>query len=44
MSTERYAEEFKIEVVKQITDRGHPTAEMAGRLNGRRVANCCLIQ
>jgi transposase len=32
MSSKRYPEEFKIEAVKQVTDRGHPAAEVATRL------------
>ncbi len=32
MSGKRYTEEFKIEAVKQITDRGYPVSEVAGRL------------
>jgi transposase len=32
MSSKRNPEEFKIQAVKQITDRGHPVAEVAGRL------------
>jgi transposase len=32
MSTKRYNEEFLIEALKQVTDRGHPVAEVAGRL------------
>ena len=32
MSGKRYPEEFKIEAVKQITERGHPAAEVAARL------------
>jgi len=32
MSGKRYADEFKIEAVKQVTDRGHPVAEVAARL------------
>lgn len=32
MSGKRYTEEFKIAAVKQVTDRGHPTAEVAERL------------
>ena len=28
----RYTEEFKIEAVKQVTDRGHSVADVAGRL------------
>ena len=32
MSSKRYTEEFKIEAVKQVTERGYPVAEVAGRL------------
>ena len=32
MSTKRYTEEFKVEAVKQVTDRGHPVADVAKRL------------
>ncbi len=32
MSSKRYPEEFKVEAVKQVTDRGHPAAEVASRL------------
>lgn len=32
MSSKRYTEEFKVEAVRQITDRGHPVAEVASRL------------
>jgi len=32
MSGKRYTEEFRIEAVKQVTDRGHPVAEVASRL------------
>ena len=32
MSGKRYPEEFKIEAVKQITDRGYKVGEVAGRL------------
>ena len=32
MSNKRYTEEFKVEAVKQITERSHPVAEVAGRL------------
>jgi transposase len=32
MSGKRYTEEFKIAAVKQVTDRGHPVAEVAERL------------
>jgi len=32
MSAKRYTEEFRIEAVKQVTDRGHPVAEVASRL------------
>lgn len=32
MSNKRYPEEFRIEAVKQVTERKHPVAEVAGRL------------
>ena len=32
MSSKRYTEEFKIEAVKQVTERSYPVAEVAGRL------------
>ena len=32
--TKRFTEEFKIEAAKQITERGHAVAEMAGWLGG----------
>ncbi len=32
MSGKRYTEEFKIEAVRQVTDRGHSVGEVAGRL------------
>jgi transposase len=32
MSKQRYPEEFKIEAVKQITERGHAVAEASKRL------------
>jgi len=32
MSSKRYTNEFKIEAVKQVTDRGHPVAEVAAHL------------
>jgi transposase len=32
MSNKRYPEEFKIEAVKQVTERKHPVAEVASRL------------
>ena len=32
MSSKRYPEEFKIEAVKQITERGYPVAEVASRI------------
>ena len=32
MSNKRYPEEFKIEAVKQVTERQHPVAEVASRL------------
>ena len=32
MSAKRYTEEFKIEAVKQVTERGHRLVEVASRL------------
>lgn len=32
MSSKRYPEEFKVEAVKQVTERGHSVAEVASRL------------
>ncbi len=32
MSGKRYTDEFKIEAVKQVTERGHSVAEVAQRL------------
>ena len=32
MSSKRYTEEFKVEAVKQVTDRGHSVADVAIRL------------
>ncbi len=32
MSSKRYAEEFKIETVKQITERRYPVSEVSARL------------
>lgn len=32
MSSKRYTEEFKVEAVRQVTDRGHSVAEVADRL------------
>ncbi len=32
MSGKRYTDEFKIEAVKQVTERGHSVAEVADRL------------
>ena len=32
MSNKRYPEEFKIEAVRQVTERGHSVAEVATRL------------
>lgn len=33
MSNHRYPEEFKIEAVRQVTDRGHSVAQVAERLD-----------
>lgn len=32
MSTRRFTEEFKVEAVKQVTERGYPVAEVSKRL------------
>ncbi len=32
MSSKRYTEEFKVEAVKQVSERGHPVAGVASRL------------
>lgn len=32
MNSERYPEKFKIEAVKQVTERGCPVAEVASRI------------
>lgn len=32
MSKKRYLEEFKIEAVRQVTDRGHSVAQVSSRL------------
>lgn len=32
MSSKRYTEAFKVEAVKQVTERGHAVSEVAGRL------------
>ena len=32
MNQKRYPEEFKIEAVRQIVERGHPVAEVSSRL------------
>ena len=32
MSSKRYPEEFKIEAVKQVSERDHPLAEVASRI------------
>ena len=32
MNQKKYPEEFKIEAVRQIVDRGHPVAEVSARL------------
>ncbi len=33
MSAKRYPEEFKVEAVRQVTDRGHSVADVAKRLD-----------
>ena len=32
MKSKRYTEEFKVEAVKQVTERGHSAADVAARL------------
>lgn len=32
MSKKRYTEEFKVEAIKQVTERGHAVADVAARL------------
>ena len=32
MSSKRYPEEFRIEAVKQVTERGHSVADVANRI------------
>lgn len=32
MNNKRYPEEFKVEAVKQVIERGYPVAEVAGRI------------
>jgi transposase len=32
MSSKRYPEEFKIEAVKQVTERSHPVADVGSRI------------
>ena len=32
MSSKRYTEQFRVEAVKQVTDRGHSVADVASRL------------
>jgi len=32
MTNKRYTEEFKVEAVKQVTERGHSAADVAARL------------
>jgi len=42
MSNPRYPEEFKIEAVKQVTERGLPVAEVAARLAVGFEEPCCV--
>ena len=39
MSGKRYPEEFRIEAVKQVVDRGHAVADVAKRLD---ITTTCL--
>lgn len=41
MSNKRYAEEFKIAAVKQVTERGYTVADVASRLD---VSLCSLYE
>ncbi len=34
MNRKRYTDEFKIEAVKQVTERGHSVADVAQRMSG----------
>lgn len=36
MRSKRYTEEFKIEAVKQVTDRGHSAPDVGKRVKGVR--------
>lgn len=36
MSSKRYPEEFRIEAVKQVTERGHAVADVATRIAAHR--------
>ena len=38
MSQKRFPEEFKIEAVRQIVERGHPVAEVSARLADKRLS------
>lgn len=33
MSNKRYTDEFKVEAVKQVTERGHAVVDVAARLD-----------
>ncbi len=39
MSGKRYTKQFKVEAVKQVTERGRPVAEVAERLGVTNVGN-----
>jgi transposase-like protein len=38
MSSGRYTTEFRSEAVRQVTDRGYPVQEVAGRLGGNMIS------
>lgn len=40
MTAKRFLEEFKIEAVKQVTERGYPIAEVARHLGGAANGMC----
>lgn len=42
MSSKRYTEEFRIEAVKQVTERRHPVAEVANRIGVSQHSTVCM--
>ena len=41
MSGKQYKEEIKVEAVKQMSERGHPMAEVASRLRTHKAGLTC---